>query len=793
VVNSLDRKLLRDLGQTWKMLLAVASIIGIGIGCFVGMLSAARNLTAAQAQYYSTCRMADFWIELKKAPVQEVLRIADLAGVSELRTRIQYQVMVDLPDEVKPVGGLMMSMPEEPQPMINGLVMRSGSYFSPGRANEVIVSEKFATARHLKVGDSLRIVMNGRSRELVVCGTAISSEFVYTTSPGSLVDDPEHYGMFYVKRSFAEDSFGYQGACNNLVGLLTPEARLHPEPVIQMLADRLEPYGVFTSIPRKQQFSHLTLSSELDGLGKMAYMFPLFFMVVAGLVLNVLMTRLIEQQRTVLGTLKALGYSSRELSLHYLKYGLAAGVFGGSVGAGVGYLLAEAMTSMYLIFFSFPSLVSGVYPDLMLTGVLISVVVGMLGAMNGVKRGMRLQPAEAMRPPAPPSGKRMFLERFPGFWRRLDIQWQMVLRELSRRKTRSAISIFSAAMGGSIVILAFGFVDSIDRMIQLQFDLSLKSDYHLTLSNEMEDSVLYDIRRLPGVAYAETVFNLPCTYRNGHRERRGVVIGIEPGSHLTQAIGAQGQGVAIPEQGLLMSDRLMEQLGVSVGDDLTLLPVRGEQRPLKVRVAAAFRSMMGLQVYANRSWLNRQVGEGTAVNEVRILAQHNAEEHRQFMQAIKEMPQLEAVMDIQRQKQALVEQMSGAMRGMAVVMIFFAAVIFFGAILNATLIALSERLREIATFDAMGYTRGEIGRLFLRENLLTTLTGAAIGAPLGHMMLIGMMQAFQTDAYAFPASIQPVSYLYTLLLAFCFVWTSQWVVHRSIRKMNRVEALAMKA
>ena len=128
----------------------------------------------------------------------------------------------------------------------------------------------------------------------------------------------------------------------------------------------------------------------------------------------------------------------------------------------------------------------------------------------------------------------------------------------------------------------------------------------------------------------------------------------------------------------------------------------------------------------------------------------------------------------------------------ATIMILFASVIFFGTILNATLIGIAERRREIATFGAIGYHHHEISRIFLRENLLTNLIGTLIGLPLGYLMLRSIMTSLQTDSYAFAAALEPLSLLYTLILAIAFVLVSQIVVIRSIRALNRVEALSSK-
>jgi putative ABC transport system permease protein len=789
----LDRKLRRDLLGSWRMLMAVTAIIAAGIGCFIGMLASSRNLQAARSQYYSTCRMADFWIDLKKAPVDEAHRLGRLPGISEIRDRLHFKVIVDLEQAVEPISAMVLSMPADPEPVLNGIVMRKGSYFTHDRTNEIIVSEEFAEARGLEPGDRIHIIMNERREELIVIGTAISAEYIYLTSPGSLIDDPKNYGLFYIKRSFAEDAFGFEGACNSVTGTFTPNVRGQSEnAVVEALADRLAPYGVFATTLRDQQFSHMTLSGEMKQLRMTALIFPSFFLVVAALVLNVLMTRLAEQQRTVMGTLKALGYSNRDLLWHFLKFNLTAGAAGGLMGCALGYWFADAMTRMYGGYFTFPRLVNIFYPGLMVFGMFLSTGACAVGTLQGVRRVIRLHPAEAMRPAPPAKGGRIILERWSAFWQGLDIQWQMVLRGLFRRRGRTAVAIFSASLGASIVLLAFGFVDSMDKMIQMQFDVILRSDYHLTFSNELDDSVVDEIRRLPGVTAAEPVFMVPCTFQAGHRTKKGGILSIPPRSQLTTPCDEAARAIAIPDGGLLMARRLMDQLGLSPGDPIRLIPVRGHRDPITTHVAQGFQSMLGLDVYADYRWMNRLMGESASVSEVRILALQNPAQRNTFMNNLKQMPNLETVTDIRTQKQVLVEKLDAAMRSSAIIMILFAAVIFFGAILNGTLIAIAERQREIATFSAIGYFDRETAQLFFRENLVTNLIGTVIGLPLGTMMLFGTMAAFQTDAYSIPGALRPISYLYTCILAVLFVTAAQWVVRRNMKRINRVEALSLK-
>lgn len=336
-MTALNRKLLRELARSWGLLLAIVSIMAVGVTCFVGMQSVYFSLSDARQSYYNQCRMADFWIDLKKAPLAEIEAVAQLPGIREVRPRIQFSVTVDLEEATDPINGLVLSLPNERKPVINDIVLRQGDYFTPRRQNEVIVNDAFARRHKLYPGETIHLLLNNRREELFIVGTAISSEFTYLLGPGSFVPDPEHFGVFYLKRDFAEEVFDMQGAANQIVGRFAPGQESLAADSLLKAERMLEPYGVFQTIPLKQQQSNQFIKGEIDQIGMFATIFPTVFLIVAALVLNVLMMRLTRQQRTIIGTLKAIGYTNQQIFLHYLKFGLLVGLVAGVLG-GVGLL-----------------------------------------------------------------------------------------------------------------------------------------------------------------------------------------------------------------------------------------------------------------------------------------------------------------------------------------------------------------------------------------------------------------------------------------------------------------------
>ena len=167
--------------------------------------------------------MADFWIDLKKAPLAEIATLEEIPGITQITPRIQFAATVDLEHVAKPINSLVLSLPDKRQAVINDIVLKEGDYFTDRRQNEVIVNASFARHHNLYPGSWIHLLLNNRRQELFVVGTAISSEFTYLLGPGALVPDPSSFGVFYLKQSFAEEVFDFDGAANQVVGRLAPQ------------------------------------------------------------------------------------------------------------------------------------------------------------------------------------------------------------------------------------------------------------------------------------------------------------------------------------------------------------------------------------------------------------------------------------------------------------------------------------------------------------------------------------------------------------------------------------------
>lgn len=791
-MRTLRRKLRRDLFRMAGTITAIVGIMSVGVACMVCMGFSYRNLNQAKSNYYTQCRMADFSVELKKAPRAELETVAAMPGVMEIRGRIRSYAVIDLPSSKKPLSGLMLSLPDERKPVIDDIVLRQGGYFTDRRDNEVLVNDAFAREHGIKPGDWIHVLMNNRRQELFVVGTAISSEFVYLLGPGALAPDPKSFGVFYLKESYAEDVFDFDGACNEIIGRLTPDVRRHPGEFLRRVENRLDAYGVFATTPLEDQASNKYLSQEIEGLRSFAVFLPAVFLFVAALVLNILLRRLVESQRTVIGTLKATGYSDAEIFRHYLSFGLVVGMLGAVAGVALGTWLAGNMTEEYKKFFEFPELRNGFYWDLVLVAVGVTLGFAVLGTMWSTRKVLRLRPAEAMRPKPPRRGGGILVDRIDFIWQRLSSAWRLVIRGIIREPPRTLTAVFATALGASLLVSGFMMTEATFVLIDHQFKWVQRSDYSLGLKDARGFDALYEAARLPGVDYAEPVLNVACDFTSGPYRFKGAVTGIPRDARLISPRDVEGEPLRIPETGLVMNRKLAEILHVAPGDFITFRPIKGERREQQVQVTAISDSFLGTAVYADIDYLGHLIDEEQTLTGVELLTNHNPRDEAALYAEIKRMPAINSVYsrhDLIENLQTNVLDLLWVFIGM---LVLFAGIVFFGTILNASLVGLEQRRRELGTLWVLGYGPWEIGAIILRESMTTSLVGMVLGIPIGYGLTVLTSMLYDTEVMRFPVVMSASTCVWTFILGVIFTLAAHAVVQRIILRTDWPEALQAK-
>lgn len=799
----LFKKLLRDLWRRKGSLGALSFVGLLGIAFLLSSYGVYFDLRDARDSFYRDHHLADFRVTVKAVPENLVRQLEREPGLQRLEGAVALEARLEIPGFPDPVQTTMVGVPREGK-QFNQLLSVGTGGLEPLRDGQAYASSAFYRAHRLATGDSLSAILLGQQESFQVVGAVQSPEFVYVLAPGGgLAPDPLRTAVLFVPLRQLQEAGELENSYNQILGSFSNEVRGRPErerEVLRRLQQRLEPYGVFEAVPRSQFLSVQFLESDIVGLKISASVMPSLCLVIVAVVLNVVIGRLVAGQRTIVGTLKALGYSNATISLHYLGFGLVVGLVGAVGGVGVGLVLQRALLRLYQGIYELPIKEPGFYPDLIAISVGLSLGFALLGTAFGVRAATRLAPAVAMRPPPPEKGGRILLERGPlrPLWELLPFSLKLVLRAIFRNPFRSAVTFGSSFVATTIMVESLAMGGAISVLIDREFRWAQKQDLTVLLREPHDRvAVTREFQTLPGVELVEVQLSVAATLvassSAGERERQVLIQGLPARPLLENPLrltpGLEGR-LGADQQGLFLSRKLAQILGVGVGDVLTVELRRGTRRVVPVRVVGLVDTMLGLGSYANAEVLSRLIGEGDVTDKV--LLQASPEVRPLLVAELARRPEVLSVTwraDSLRQMEQTLQQNLGVM---LTVIIVFCGFLAFGAVLNTALVALAEREREVGTLRVLGYTPLAVTAIFSGESLLLNTLGVVSGWGGGAALTYGIVRAYDTEIFRMPFVFNGDIVLRSSLAMLLFLTASQMVLGLIVRRLNWLEVLKIR-
>lgn len=804
-MRALDKKLLRDLRHMWAQALAIAMVMAAGVSTLVLALGAYRSLEQTRAAYYERHAFADVWATMTRAPRHLRERIAEIPGVAVSETRIYKHALLDIEGFSLPATGLAISLPDHSEQRLNRLYLREGRLPEPDAAGEVVVNEAFARAHGFGIGARFSAILNGKKRALAIVGIALSPEFIYAIGPGDLMPDDRRFAVMWMSEAALAGIFDLEGAFDAVVLKLD-----HPSSealVVEQLDDMIRRYGGTGAYGREDQISHAFLDAELQQLYALARVIPPIFLLVSAFLINMTLSRLIELEREQIGLLKALGYEASTIALHYIKLVLAISIVGILVGIGLGTWFGLGLTRLYAEFFHFPFLIFERDADIYLIAAGVSAGSAVAGGLKAVLKVLRLAPAVAMQPPAPPSYRRLWTERL-GLLGSLSQLTRISLRHIVRWPLRAAFTTLGVALSASLLVVSLFSLDSVEHMIDVSFFIAQRQDATLNLTQEEDRRVLEAVARLPGVLRVEPYRSVAVRLRNGHLERKLSILGKPSEPVLARVVDTSLRPVSLPPTGLMVDEHVAEILQLRRGDmvEVEILggwrgaarssepaPVDGRPAPvmrrgsIDVPVTDIIQSYFGLTAYMQIDALNDLLDEGPMVTGVSLSYDRAYEE--ELFAAIKSTP---AVASIAMQRISLVkfrETLAKNIDMMVSIYVGLAVIVAMGVVYNSARVQLSEQARELASLRVLGFTEAEVSRILLVELAILVLLAQPLGWLLGYLFGWLTIQGFSSDLYRAPFVILEATYARASLVVMLAAAVSALVVRQRIGRFDLVSVL----
>lgn len=545
-------------------------------------------------------------------------------------------------------------------------------------------------------------------------------------------------------------------------------------------------------LDRNSHYSYRDYESCADRMDGIASVFPVFFFLVAALVCMTTMTRMVDEERNEMGTLKALGYSRMQVSMKYLLYASSASILGSIVGCAVGMLVFPMIIySAWNIMYNLESIQFKFQPGLMLAASLMVTGVVLLATWFSIAREMREVPAQLMRPKAAKAGQRILLERIGWFWSKLSFMHKVTLRNLFRYKKRFFMTVIGIAGCSALLLAGFGLNDSISDIVPRQFE----SVYHFnaTVSADTEDgkALAGTIRDLDGVSDSFDLQVLPVTvHYDGKDVSAELNIVSDPKAFepfMTFYPMERGSADSLSDEGALLSVKTAEKLGVHTGDTMQFKTT--DNKEISIKVAGIFEQYTGHQIYVTEKLFKTLgISEKPDVSILLVNDKTDADFESRLGSRLMEQDGVRSVTFYSATIDNFLNMIS-SIKMVVVVLVLSAAMLAFVVLYNLSNVNISERMREIATIKVLGFTEKEVNAYVNRETVILALIGSIAGLFLGIYLHDLIMNLAELDTVRFGRTIFWQSYAYSIALTMLFTLIVNWIMKFRLKKIQMVESL----
>lgn len=782
-MRALDRKLLRDLARMRTQVVAIALVVAAGVSLFVATVTTHRSLRASQDAFYREQRLAHVWARAARVPLGAAREIAALPDVTAVDARLVERAVLDIPEVDEPASALLVSIPPRPGHALNDLHLRRGRHVEPGRRDEVLVNEAFADKNRIRPGDFIDATISGHRARLRVVGIALSPEFVMPVEPGSGQFDDRRFAILWIARDQLEGYLDMRGVFNDVAVLISPGA--DERPIITALDRMLAPYGGTGAYGRETQASHVMLEEHIRQLEALTLVVPGIFLLVAAFLVNVVLARLIATQREQIGMLKAFGYSSVRLAVHYLELTLLVVALGVAIGLPAGTWLGRVIAEFYATFFRFPVLVLELEPSVAVGGTAVAVIAATAGALGSLRRVVAMPPVVAMTPEVP-AFRRTLLDRV-GIAPLLSASSRMIVRNLIRRPLRSGLSIGGMALAVTVVVLGNSSADGIGRMKDVQYHAAQREDASVTLAHPRALGTARELSALPGVVRAEPFRLVPARVlaRGGHEDI--ALLGLPEEGVLRGVVGNDRRRVPLPGSGIVLTEWTARRLGLAPGDMLAIEIRENQRRVVTTRLVGTVDEPLNETGYMELRALGRLLGEPDTYSGVYLAIDPL---HAKALYAELERSPHVAAIGLRSSALAGFSEMSDtSLDFIRTIVVVFSTIIAFGVVYNTARIALAERGRELATLRVLGYTRGEASTILLGEIAILAAPAIPIGFALGYALTGVVAAATSSSRMHIPVVVSSSTYAFAVVVFIASALASALVVRRHIDRLDLVAVL----
>lgn len=803
----LRKKLLRDIKENLGQFFTIFAMIFLAIMAFSGINAFSDGLKYSSVEFYEKNNMQDLWLYGENFSEEDLDKIKALDNVTDVERYLSMQGSVDVKNsensEIENIQAELNFLDaEDDEKNISTMYLRDGEEYSPDK-DGVWVGYYFAKARDIQVGDKLTFYVEGYEFTEVVRGIVSSPDHVYTVSdPTVIFQDAADFGWVYLSMNECPIDFGmddfyiYPNAIVDVTGV-APNPYINSNELdefenklksVKNELYELDDISISAITGRDVWPSYEALKAESEEGDTYSGMFTVLFVFIAGLSVVTTMSRFVKKQRVQIGTLKALGFRNRKVTIHYIAYGfwvsLIAAILGIVIG---GPVLGQPFLNMELSMFDLPDAHRCILSKNYIVAALIVIVITII-TYYSIKSILKESAAQTLRLEVPHI-KIKAKEGGKGLSAKLPFSVKWNLRDILRSKSRSIMAIVGVMGSTLLIVMAFGMQDSLQHYLVWEFDKIQAYNYKLNLSENVSDERLDELFDAYGDATSQTV---AIEYKDseGNIVTSSITVNDSDGylrvsDHdtntydINDGIPGSTDGDVNEAGALFATEKLLKDNGFSLGDTVKWR-IMGEDDWYETKIVAAYRDPQSQQFS-----MTRVAFEGLGEDYVCDTIYTNDDLSDLTDSDIDGVSTISSIESLKEQMNVMLEMISS----MIVLLIAISAILGFIIIYNMGILALSEKMYQFATLKVLGFKFNKLALIYTQQNLWLTLVGIILGLPLGYEFTDCMFKYAIGDNYDFFANIDISAYLIAIIGTLLIMFVTSIALSRNLKKIDMVASL----
>lgn len=757
----LTRKLLRDLRLSKTQFLSIFLMSFLGVYIFAGMNAEWMGMQKNLDNYVAKTNFANMWVVGENFSTDDAKKVEAIDGVSKADRRLVADATAEL--ENNPTVRLNFAEKND----VSSCYTVKGEDFSTEK-DGIWINEYFAKARNLSVGDTITLKCSELTLKEKIRGIIVNPEYIFTVKDETqLMPDNKKFGFAFL--SSKEFPTAAKITYNQLI--VDTAEKANASAVEDKIHDLFKGRSTVV-LNRDSQSSYLTFQSEIKQNRSMGEIFPMVFLLISVLAIITTMTRITARQRTQIGTLKALGFSNRKITFHYISYSIYISLVSGILGVILGpATIPQLIYNSQKEFYSIPFWDTQASP-IVIVIVAVSVLVSTAACYFACRKELRDPPAETLKPLAPKMSRLSKLEKSK-LWKKLGFSTQWNFRDIRRNRIRSLMGAISIAGCMTLLICAFACKDSISAMSDRSFRELMRYESKILLSATVSDN---QIENLKTKYDGQLIEEQPIEIAAGNKKKTASLAVLGNGSFLNFQ-DDKGSNIKLTDSGIALSYKMAEVLGIQIGDEISW------------------------HVYGNDKWKTGKVqqfyktptGQGIAMTSAAFAKGGDTFHPTSILsgKSVDASLKTDEIVAVQNKK-AISESFDEQMQFVNLVIAVLAtAATILGSVMiyNLGIISFSEKSREIAVLKVLGFKVRKIRNLLQKQNIWITAFGIVLGIPMGLGLIAYIMTASMPDTWDVSVVISPLSWLISVAGTFILSVLVTTFLSRKVKSIHMVEAL----